>query len=231
MFLPRVTQFLLCAVPLFAMSLRASQPAVIVGFVGGFVHHDDAAHEEVQLADRLRHEYPSGVVVKMFANHAGQAAHREILRVLDGNDDGDLSAAEKSTARVVLFGHSWGGAETVATARRLEADGIPVLLTVQVDSVSKPGTNDRLIPANVARAVNFYQSDGILHGKREILAADPSRTRILGNFRSSYKRSSIDTRGYPWYAQLFMRPHIEIESDPSVWGRIETLVRAALSPK
>lgn len=231
MFLPRVTQFLLCAVPLFAANIRAAQPAVVVGFVGGFVHHDDAAHEEVQLADRLRHEYPAGVTVEMFANHAGRSAHREILRLLDTNRDGALSASEKSTARVVLFGHSWGAAETIATARRLQNDGIPVLLTVQVDSVSKPGSNDSLIPANVEQAVNFYQRDGLLHGKREILAADPRRTRILGNFRSSYRTSSIDTAGYPWYARLFMRPHIEIESDPSVWGRIETLVRAALSPK
>lgn len=167
----------------------------------------------------------------MFANHAGRSAHREILRLLDTNRDGALSASEKSTARVVLFGHSWGAAETIATARRLQNDGIPVLLTVQVDSVSKPGSNDSLIPANVEQAVNFYQRDGLLHGKREILAADPRRTRILGNFRSSYRTSSIDTAGYPWYARLFMRPHIEIESDPSVWGRIETLVRAALSPK
>lgn len=231
MFLPRVTQFLLCAVPLLSTSVCASQPAVVVGFVGGFVHHDDAAHEEVQLASRLRHEYPAGVTVEMFANHAGRTAHREILRLLDADRDGALSASEKSTARVVLFGHSWGAAETIATARRLQHDGIPVLLTVQVDSVWKPGADGKTIPANVRQAVNFYQRDGLLHGEREILAADPSRTRILGNFRSSYRKAPVDTAGYPWYAQLFMRPHIEIESDPSVWGRVETLVRAALTPR
>jgi len=48
-------------------------------------------------------------------------------------------------------------------ARLLEKDGIPVLLTVQVDSVSK-GQDDKLISANVAQAINFYQIDGLLHG-------------------------------------------------------------------
>jgi pimeloyl-ACP methyl ester carboxylesterase len=211
--------------------LRAAQPAVVVGFVGGFVHHDDRVHQEVQLAADLRKAYPSGVTVETFANHSGRQAHREILRLLDSDDDGTLSPAEKSGARVVLFGHSWGASETVATARRLQQDGIPVLLTIQVDSVSKPGSDDRTIPANVAEAVNFYQLDGLLHGKREILAADPARTRILGNFQLHYRSHTANCADYPWYARLFMRPHIEIESDPAVWSRIEALVRATLAPK
>ena len=132
---------------------------------------------------------------------------------------------------MVLFGHSWGGSETVATARRLQNDGIPVLLTVQVDSVSKPGSDDRTIPSNVAQAVNFYQLDGFLHGKREILAGDPAKTRILGNIQLHYKTHTTNCAGYPWFARVFMRPHIEIESDPALWSRIESLVRATLTPK
>jgi hypothetical protein len=234
MLFTRVTQCLFAAVLLLSdvsPKVRAAQPAVVVGFVGGFVHHDDPVHQEVQLAAHLRQVYPSGVAVEMFANSSGRLAHREILRLLDNDGDGILSPAEKSGARVVLFGHSWGASETVATARRLEKDGIPVLLTIQVDSVSKPGSDDRTIPANVAQAVNFYQLDGMLHGEREILAADPAKTQILGNFRLHYKTHSANPEHYPWYARLFMRPHIEIESDPAVWNRIESLVRATLSSK
>jgi len=73
------------------------------------------------------------VQTRIFANHQGDNAHEEILRLLDANHDGS------------------------------EKDGIPVLLTVQVDSVSK-GQDDKLIPANVAQAINFYQIDGLLHG-------------------------------------------------------------------
>ncbi len=228
----RVTQIICAAVLLVSVSpaLRAAQPAVVVGFVGGFVRHDDSVHEEVQLAARLRREYPRGVAVETFANRAGRSAHREILRLLDADGDGTLSPAEKSSARVVLYGHSWGASETLTTARRLRKDGIPVLLTIQVDAVSKAGSDDRTIPPNVAEAINFYQLDGLLHGQPAILAADPAKTRILGNIRLHYNAHSVNCDDYPWYARLFMRPHIEIESDPAVWGRIESLVRAALSP-
>jgi len=205
-----------------------SQPAIVIGFVGGFVRHDDAAHEEVQLANSLRKAYPTGVNVEIFANHLGQA-HEEILRLLDTDHNGKLSGQEKMKAHIVLYGHSWGASEAVATARTLQKDGIPVLLTIQVDSVAKPGEDDRLIPANVAQAVNFYQLDGFLHGRRQILASDPAHTQILGNFQSNYKTKQVNCDGYPWYARLFMKPHIEIESDPAVWNQVESLIRSKLS--
>jgi hypothetical protein len=203
--------------------------AIVVGFVGGFVRHTDEAHREVQLANELRRDYRAGVDVEVFANHAAQA-HRRILSLLDGDRDGSLSGAEKARARIVLYGHSWGASEVVATARALDKDSIPVLLTIQVDSVRKPGENDGLIPANVAEAVNFYQIDGLLHGRRLIQASDPARTHILGNFQSSYKAKKVNTDSYPWYARLFMGPHIQIEADPRVWDRVELLIRSKLGP-
>lgn len=208
----------------------SDKPVILIGFVGGFVRRDAVAHEEVQLAARLRKDCPSGMAAEVFANHSGSQAHREILRLLDTDHNGKLSAKEKLNARIVLYGHSWGATEAVSMARILQKDGIPVLLTVQVDSISKPGTNDRLIPANVSQAINFYQLDGLLHGQREILAVDPLRTRILGNFQSSYRTNPVNCDGYPWYARLFMKPHIEIEADPGVWSRVEALIRSKLPP-
>jgi hypothetical protein len=212
--------------------LVASQtPSVIViGFVGGFVHHDDTVHQEVLIANQLRKDYNSEIAVKIFENRLGQQAHQEILRLLDTDRNGTLSAAEKLTARIVLYGHSWGASEAIAMARALQKDGVPVLLTIQVDSVAKPGSDDRFIPANVAQAINFYQLDGLLHGQRQIRAVDPLHTRILGNFQLDYKSKSVKCDGYPWYARLFMRPHIEIESDPVVWNRVESLIRSELVP-
>jgi hypothetical protein len=204
-------------------------PAVIViGFVGGFVHHNDSVHREVQLAAQLRKDYPSGMEAEIFENHLGREAHDEVLRLLDADHNGIVSDREKLRARVILYGHSWGASEAVTMARTLQKDGVPVLLTIQVDSVSKPGMDDRLIPANVAQAINFYQLDGLLHGQRRILAADPLRTRILGNFQSHYKTAQVNCDGYPWFARVFMKPHIEIESDPGVWNQIETLIRSKL---
>jgi|SRR5579872_6391726 len=206
---------------------RPSDP-IVIGFVGGRVGHANAIHSEVQLANHLERDYPSGVQVRVFENRRGAQAHREILQMLDENADGELSSAEKTAARIAIYGHSWGASETVALARALGRDGIPVLLTVQVDSVAKSGEDDGLIPANVAQAVNFYQSDGLLHGRQLIRANDPSRTRILGNFQFDYKTHPVDCSAYPWYARLFMKPHIEIESDPRVWSRVESLIRSKL---
>jgi hypothetical protein len=203
-------------------------PGIVIGFVGGMVGHDNAVHSEFQLATRLRNDYPSGVQVRLFENRRSGQANREILRLLDVDHDGMLSAGEKLDARIAIYGHSWGASEAVALARALEKEGIPVLLTVQVDSIAKPGQDDESIPANVAQAVNFYQRRGLLRGRARIRATDASRTEILGNFQFDYKTNPIDCAGYPWYARAFMKPHIEIESDPSVWRQVESLIRSKL---
>lgn len=208
--------------------LASHAGSIVIGFVGGFVAHNNSIHGEVQLAERLRHNTSSNLQVKMFENHRGAQARQEVLRLLDTDHDGSLSLEEKGSARIAIYGHSWGASETVALARSLERDHIPVLLTVQVDSVQKLGEDDASIPSNVAQAVNFFQTDGLLHGRVRIYAADASRTQILGNVHFDYKDKSIGCHGYSWFARTFMRPHIEIESDPSVWAQVESLIRAKL---
>jgi hypothetical protein len=73
-------------------------PLVVIGFVGGFVRHNDKIHKEVQLAARLQKDFPSRMSVKVFANHKGSQAHTAILRLLDSNRDGKLSGGEKAGA-------------------------------------------------------------------------------------------------------------------------------------
>src|SRR5690242_15137711 len=89
-----------------------ASPILVIGFVGGFVKHDNAVHSEVQLADRLRQDYASGVQVQVFENHRREKAHEQILKSLDTNKDGSLSAEEKQQARIIIYGHSWGASET-----------------------------------------------------------------------------------------------------------------------
>jgi len=208
----------------------ANPPFIVIGFVGGFVRHDDMVHSTVQLAARLRADYPSGVCVKVFENRRREQAYQETLRLLDTDHDGTLSAEEKRSAHIIIYGMSWGGSETVELARELDKEKIHVLLTIQVDSIVKSGQNDRVIPANVAEAVNFYQPDGLLHGVPEIQAADGSRTHILGNYRYDYKSNPIDCADYPWWDRLFTKQHTEIECDTQVWGRVESLIRSKLPP-
>jgi len=205
-------------------------PAIVIGFVGGFIRHDDIVHSEVQLAARLRQAYPVGVYVETFESYRGESARAKIHSLLDANQDGTLTAAEKQNARIILYGHSWGASEAITVARELEKDGIPVLLTIQVDSISKMRQNDEVIPANVAQAANFYQPDGFVHGQSKIRAADPTRTKILGNFRFSYKTSPYTCNEYPWYDRLFVKPHTQIECDPNLWKQAEALIRANLPP-
>jgi len=214
--------------PASALDVVTATPVIVSGFVGGFVRHDDMIHSAVQVAAHLRKDYPSGVYAEVLENHQREKAHGEIVRFADIDRDGTLSAEEKKNARIILYGHSWGASEAVTLARELEREGVPVLLTIQVDSIAKPGENDRDIPANVAEAANFYQLNGFVHGQPRIRAADPARTHIIGNFRFDYAANPIQCKQYPWYDRLFMKSHTEIECDPKVWAQVESLIHSRL---
>jgi len=217
----------ICASPARAET-RAALPRklIVLGFMGGRVHATNLVHKEALMAQQLQRRYPETLETHVFANHDATRALATLLDLLDENHDGCLSAAEKSSARIVLYGHSWGASETVALARRLQGLNIPVLLTVQVDSVQKPDEDDAAIPPNVHEAVNFYQTEGLLHGRPAIEAMDPKLTTILGNFHFTYRANPVTLTGYPWFARTFMKQHIEIENDPQVWDQIEALIGA-----
>lgn len=210
--------------PAIASAGGSSTPMIVVGFVGGFVRPDDLRHSEVQLAQKLRAANPEHLRIATFENWHRKAAHRAILRWLDTDEDGNLSEAERRGARIVLYGHSWGGAAVISLARELERERIPVLLTVQVDSIAKPGQDDGVVPANVARAINFYQTRGFLHGRTRITAADPAHTEILGDFSFDYKQPPAECSQYPWLTRHLFPGHTSIECDPRVWSQIESLI-------
>jgi hypothetical protein len=221
-------------------AVARSQPApstIVVGFVGGFVRHDNPNHGPVKLALSIENSIPADTnakdtYVQVFENRHRRTAYSTILRLLDRDHDGTLSPAEKSQARIVLFGHSWGASAVVMLARELQRAGIPVLLTVQVDSVAKFWQKDGIIPANVATAVNFYQPNGFIHGRHQISAADPQKTEILGNYRFDYKTNPVTCTGTTWFGQAFMHDHLESECDPHIWTQIADLVhRTMISQK
>jgi hypothetical protein len=209
----------------------SSRQSIIIGFVGGFVRHDEVHHPEVQLAARLRDTYNDMVTVKIFENRHKEAARRAISLFLDRNQDGLLSDEEKQNARVILFGHSWGASAAIALAGDLQRDNIPVLLTVQVDSIAKIGQNDGVIPANVARAINFYQPHGLFHGRRKIIAADPSHTQVLADVQLEYRNQPLQCRNFPWYDRFLFRDHLKIECDAQVWSQVEALIAQELTTR
>ena len=200
-------------------------PVIVVGILGGVVKHDDPIRSEVKLAEHVREDYPHGVYVETFENRHSKRALREILKHLDDQGKGGtLFDNEAHAARIILYGHSLGGSAIVHLAQELGKRGIPVLLTVQVDSVARFRNGDAVIPSNVARAANFYQPNGAIHGRAEIRAADPSKTQIIGSYRFDYKENPVDCPEYPWYERAFAKTHTEIACDPNVWAQVEALI-------
>ena len=112
-------------------------------------------------------------------------------------------------------------------ARQLNKMDVPVLLTVQVDSI---GRGDKMIPPNVARAANLFQRNGlIIKGEREIRPQDPSRTTIIGNFKFDYAQKKIDISEVSWIKKLFRAAHTKMGHDPAVWKQVEKLVLETVS--
>jgi hypothetical protein len=206
--------------------------SIVVGFVGGFVRADAANHGPVDLGQKLSRVAPKDAYIKVFENRRRKTAYQTILRLLDRNHDGILSRDEKEQARIILFGHSWGASTVVLLARDLNRVGVPVLLTVQVDSVAKMWHDDRIIPGNVLAAANFYQPNGLVRGQEEITAADPKKTQILGNYRFDYRKDPVQCgETLSWYNRFFTPGHAHSECDPHLWNQVEDLVQRTLAPK
>jgi len=220
---------LICAREPITIANRGERHVIIIGFVGGFVKGDDPKHPEVLFAKYLSGRYGRAVHTAVFANHRGKDAVLDILQLLDSDHGGSLTEAEKQQAEIIVFGHSWGGSQAVTVAQDLGQHGIPVALTIQIDSVRKPWQHDRTIPANVAKAVNFYERQGLTRGEPHIVAADASRTKILGNFHMKYDDHSINCDNYKWLPRMLNKPHHEIENDPRVWDQIVSLIDSELA--
>jgi hypothetical protein len=212
-----------------AANAMRTPPAIVIGFVGGFVRSNDTRHREVQFAAHVRESYSPDVDAEVFGNHEGKKAFKRVISLLDSDHDGVLTSSEKHQASIIIFGHSWGAAQALRLARELERDEIPVQLTILIDSVPKPGENDSMVPPNVVSAVNFYQGEGLIRGVSRIKAIDPTQTKILGNFQMTYKSHRVNCSAFPWYSRFFTRSHLEIENDPRVWDKVNSLIAAQLA--
>src|SRR5262245_30435147 len=195
---------------------------LILGFLGGREPWDNPRRNVRRLALKLRSEYSNNVRIETVENKKRRLALELIRRAFDRNQDGLLDERERAGVRLIIYGHSFGGAAVVKLARELERVRVPVMLTVQVDSV---GRGDRIIPANVSRAANLFQRNGlIIRGEPEIRAEDPSRTTIIGNFEFDYRDKKIDLSEVSWMKKLVRVAHIKMEFDPAVWALVEELI-------
>src|SRR6267142_991608 len=199
---------------------------LIIGFQGGRDAWNNQKVGVGRMAAKLRKMTLPKTHVETVENTKRELALRLVREALDRNRDGTLDEGERRAARIILYGESFGGAAVAKFARQLQELDVPVLLTVQVDSV---GIGDEVVPANVTAAANLYQRNGwIIHGPQEIRAQDPARTRILGSFGYDYSDSKIDISDLPWYKTILRHDHVKMDRDPLVWQRVEEfIVKAA----
>ena len=195
---------------------------LVIGILGGVEHWNSEGRPVNELAADLRAQSLPNVYVETVEHRHVKLARRLVIEAFDTDHDGKLDDAERAHAHIVLYGHSMGAAAVVKLARELRELGVPVRLTIQVDSI---GTGGRDIPPNVLRAANFYQRNGLfLHGESNIRAEDPSATTIIGNFKFDYKAKQVDLSGVNRVERVFGGAHTKMEFDKNVWDAVEALI-------
>jgi hypothetical protein len=199
--------------PLHGKDIRTPAPLperslLVVGFLGAWEEWDNEKRSVCKLASRLRARGIAGTWVETAGNHD----RRTVLKFI----------RKARPSAMILYGQSFGGAAVVKLAREVRKLELPVLLTVQVDSV---GVDDDVIPPNVARALNLYQRDpGPIRGQPSVRAADPGRTRILGNLQFTYLFRNVDMSDYPAAARRLNLSHFKMDNDPAVWAIVEAAI-------
>ncbi|MGB6192268.1 MAG: hypothetical protein WBF42_07370, partial [Terracidiphilus sp.] len=114
---------LVCQQGPIARGAAASGEPIVIGFLGGFARADDLKHPEVLFASYLRQHYAPALHAQVFRNHDEQGALAYVTRLLDQDHDGLLSDEERRSARIIIYGHSWGASETAEFARDLGRRG------------------------------------------------------------------------------------------------------------
>lgn len=150
---------------------------IYLGFVGALEPAHNKRSGVVQIATSLQGDEFPDVCAKSFSPYVWGEGLEWLLSHFPSHA-GELRAGESSRApKVVLVGHSMGGWAMMSVARKLSSRGIPVELTIQIDSV---GFTDTTVPQNVKCAAIFHARDVLtpLTTKR-LRVEDSSRTRLL----------------------------------------------------
>lgn len=195
---------------------------LVLGFLGGREPWDSARSSVRKLALELRSMNLPGVHAETVENRKRKLALRLIQEAFDRDSDGVLEEAERARVRLILYGQSFGGAAVIKLARQLQQLQVPVLLTVQIDSV---GMGDEIVPANVRAAANLFQDEGwIIRGEERMRPENPQKTRIIGNFEFDYGDVDIDLSGVPWFKKIFRVAHTKMNYDARVWTQVKALI-------
>jgi hypothetical protein len=200
---------------------------LVLGFQGGRDSWDDPKPGVARLAHKLRALHLPQVHVEIVENRQRDLAMMLIRDAFDLDRDHQLSDEERTNVRLIVYGMSFGGAAVAKLSHQLKQENIPVLLSIQIDSV---GRGDSKVPSNVKRAANLFQRSGkIIRGEPELYPENSSRTQIIGNFEYDYTNSSIDVSNVSWIKKIFRVAHTKMDRDPAVWSRVESLILEEIS--
>jgi hypothetical protein len=195
-----------------------------VGIVGGLETPNNKRSGIVQVRDTLRDPAYTEVCARTFSPYDWMAGRSWILSHFPQHT-GPMTEIELGQApKVVLACHSLGGWAVISVARSLDREGIPVELTVQVDSV---GITDHTVPKNVKEAAIFHARDILMFmTTKEIKTEDANRTKLVANIRVEGVGHESITRD-PRIRELVLRTinSLKAETASATLGRTDRMRR------
>ena len=159
------------------MATRLSRIAIEAGRSSSRLYPARSSTESVPAAElrSCKILYAGFVGAMESSNHKGSGVV-QLRDVLRGPEYPDVC----SGLPVSFFvGHSTGGWAMLKVARDLRDRGIPIELTVQLDSV---GITDYTVPSNVKRSAIFHASDFLMFlTTKNVRMEDPRRTKLIAH--------------------------------------------------
>lgn len=152
---------------------------VYLGVVGALETANNGSSGLVQIRETLSQPAYQDVCAKTFSPYVWRSGLQYVLKHFPSHV-GVLTEEElERSPKVILVGHSMGGWAIISVARQLKSKGIPVELSIQVDSV---GITDQTVPKNVKAAAIFHARDILMFmTTKKIKAEEPSQTKLVGN--------------------------------------------------
>ena len=161
------------------VALDHSCKILYAGFVGAMESSNRKGSGVVQIRDALRGSAYPDVCSESFIPLSWESCRNWILRQFPAHSGPFTQAEIDEAPRIILLGHSTGGWAVLKVARDLRDKGIPVELTVQLDSV---GITDHTVPRNVKRSAIFHAKDFLmLLTTKNIRLEDPLHTKLIAN--------------------------------------------------
>ncbi|WP_176085250.1 hypothetical protein [Martelella sp. HB161492] len=147
---------------------------------------------------------------------AAQGIHATVFTVADdkwlSREIARNYQASPDNRPIILVGHSLGANAVISVANDLNALGIPVALTITLDSTDR----NPQIPANVSRAVNFFTDGRVLWRK-----ISPGE-----GFTGTLENVDVHT---PEFGGPHSMNHINMEDKPVIHDAIIALIKETLA--